>query len=260
MAFGSVFLAFEYEIPVLRAVAGPGAWSGGRGRGPAGYPVLPRAPGRFRLPYGAAPGPFARNAPREAGQDSLDGSGDLGALCEEPGLDRLADEVQAVADVGAQGRTVVAVVEIVVAAVRARAGEGDANEGGVELLADDALGLGVEGLDPERPGRVPFLHAPTSRIAIGDRRDGIAAAVEPGGREAGFRVGVPGYRTSRTRRVLERSAISSLGASRVTVRSLPPEARKAPNPGWAPFRMRNPKSGLRSRWARAKAKEVEPRS
>ncbi len=93
---------------------------------------------------------------------------------------------------GAQGRPVVAVVvEIVVAAVRARAGESDANEGGVELWADAAFGLGVEGLDPERPGRIPFLHTPASRIEIGDRRDGIPAAVEPGGREAGFRVGGP---------------------------------------------------------------------
>ena len=168
---------------------------GGTVSGSDGYPVLPRAPGRFRLPYGAAPGPFARDAPREAGQDPLDGSGDLGALCEEPGLGLLADEAQAVADVGAPGRPVVTVgeivVAIVVAAVRARAGEGDANEGGVELLADAALGLGVEGLDPERPGRVPFLHAPMSRIEIGVRRDGIPAVVKQGGREAGFRVGVP---------------------------------------------------------------------
>ncbi len=153
--------------------------------------MLSLAPGWFRLPYGTAPGPFARDAPREAGPDPLDGSGDPGALREEPGLDLLADEAQAVADVGAQGRPVVAVVEIVVAAVRARAGEGDANEGGVELWADAAFGRGVEGLDPERPGRVPFLHAPTSRIEIGVRRDGIPAAVKQRGREAGFRVGVP---------------------------------------------------------------------
>ncbi len=258
MAFGYVVLAFEYEPPCF------GRWPEAGGRvgwpvsGSDGYPVLPLAPGRFRLPYGAAPGPFARDAPREAGPDPLDGPGAPGALREEPGLDLLADEAQAVADVGAQGRPVVAVVEIVVAAVRARAGEGDANEGGVELLADAAFGLGVEGLDPERPGRVPFFHAPTSRIAIGDRRDGIPVAVEPGGREAGFRVRAG--RTSRARRVLERSAVSSLGASRMTVRSLSPEARKASNPELAPFRMRNPKFRVRSRWARARAKEVEPRS
>ncbi len=153
--------------------------------------MLPLAPGWFRLPYGTAPRPFARDAPREAGPDPLDGPGDPGALREEPALDRLADEAQAVADVGAQGRPVVAVVEIVVAAVRERAGEGDANEGSVELWADAAFGRGGEGLDPERPGLVPFLHAPTSRIEIGERRDGIPAAVQPGGREAGFRVGVP---------------------------------------------------------------------
>ncbi len=214
MPSGYVVLAFEYETPVLRAVAGSRGPGRGTVSGSDGYPVLPRAPGRFRLPYGAAPGPFALDAPREAGQDPLDGSGDPGALCEEPGLGLLADEAQAVADVGAPGRPVVTVgeivVAIVVAAVRARAGEGDANEGGVELLADAALGLGVEGLDPERPGRVPFLHAPMMQD-----RDRSSPGRDSGGRQAGRSRGrIPcrraGIGRARTRRVLERSAVSSL--------------------------------------------------
>ena len=45
-----------------------------------GHPVLSLAPGRFRLPFAAASGSFARDAPRKAGEDPPDGRGDPRAL------------------------------------------------------------------------------------------------------------------------------------------------------------------------------------
>ncbi len=116
---------------------------------------------------------------------------DSRALREELGLGLPADPAEAVPEVCAQGRSVVAVVEVAVATVRELARESDPDEGGAELLTDAALGPGVESLDPELPGLVQFLHAPTSMMEIRDRWDGIGAVVEQGGREAGFRVPVP---------------------------------------------------------------------
>ena len=155
-----------------------------------GCPFVPLAPWLFRLPFTAACGPLALDAPREAGPDPPDGPGDHGALREKHGLDFLADQAQAVAKVGAHGRQVAAVVEVAIAAVGELAREGDQDEGGVEILAHAALGFGVEGLNHGRSGLVQFLHAPTSMIEITERRDAIATVVEQGGRDAVLRVPV----------------------------------------------------------------------
>ena len=70
---------------------------------------------------------------------------------QEQGLDLLADEAQAVPEVGAHGRLAVAVaaVDVVVAPVGELAHEGDERERGVEFLPDATRGLGVTCRQPD---------------------------------------------------------------------------------------------------------------